>query len=75
MEIQTIGIVGGGTMGAGIIYALSSFGFPVFFKDVNETLVKRCLDHTSRIYISALKKEVDREEVEKAFSDSWKNRL
>ena len=56
MEIKTVGVVGGGTMGAGIIQALSSFGFPVFFKDINETLVKKCLDQVSRIFSSALKK-------------------
>jgi 3-hydroxyacyl-CoA dehydrogenase len=56
MEIQTVGVVGGGTMGAGIIQTLSHFGFPVFFKDVNEILVKKCLDQVSWIYASALKK-------------------
>ena len=56
MEIKTVGVVGGGTMGAGIIQTLSSYGFTVFFKDVDETLVKKCLDQVSRIYVSALKK-------------------
>lgn len=69
MKIQTVGVVGGGTMGAGIIQTLSSFGFPVFFKDINETLVKKCLDQVSRIYTSALKKgKVTQEEVEKGLA-------
>jgi 3-hydroxyacyl-CoA dehydrogenase/enoyl-CoA hydratase/3-hydroxybutyryl-CoA epimerase len=69
MKIQTVGVVGGGTMGAGIIQTLSSFGFPVFFKDINETLVKKCLDQVSRIYTSALKKgKMKEEEVEKGLA-------
>jgi len=69
VKIQTVGVVGGGTMGAGIIQTLSSFGFPVFFKDINEPLVKKCLDQVSRIYTSALKKgKVTEEEVEKGLA-------
>ena len=69
MKIQTVGVVGGGTMGAGIIQTLSSFGFPVFFKDINEPLVKKCLDQVSRIYTSALKKgKVTEKEVEKGLA-------
>jgi len=69
VEIRAVGVVGGGTMGAGIIQTLSSFGFPVFFKDINETLVKKCLDQVSRIYTSALKKgKVTEEEVEKGLA-------
>jgi 3-hydroxyacyl-CoA dehydrogenase len=69
METQTVEVVGGGTMGAGIIQTVSSFGFPVFFKDINETLVKKCLDQVSRIYASALKKgKVTEEEVGKGLA-------
>jgi len=69
MEVQRIGVVGGGTMGAGIIQTLSSFGFPVIFKDVNETLVTKCLDQVDRIYSSALKKgKLTKEDVEKGLS-------
>ena len=56
MDIKSVAVVGGGTMGAGIIQTLSSFEFPVAFKDINEDLIKKCLDQVSRIYISALKK-------------------
>lgn len=56
MDIQSIGVVGGGTMGAGIIQTLSHSGFPVFFKEIDETLVNQCLNQVIRIYSSALKK-------------------
>ena len=56
MEIRRVGVVGGGTMGAGMIQTLSHFGFSVLFKDIDEALVKKCLDHVIRIYTSALKK-------------------
>lgn len=56
MKLQKIGVVGGGTMGAGIIQTLSDSGFPVLFKDLNEKLVHKCLDQITRIYSSALKK-------------------
>ena len=56
MDIKSVAVVGGGTMGAGIIQTLSSFELPVAFKDINEDLVKKCLDQVNRIYISALKK-------------------
>ena len=69
MELQKIGVVGGGTMGAGIIQTLSSFGFSVLFKDVNEKLVHKCLDQVSRIYSSALKKgKLTEEEVRRGVS-------
>ena len=56
MDIKSVAVVGGGTMGAGIIQALSNFELPVAFKEINEDLVKKCLDQVNRIYISALKK-------------------
>jgi 3-hydroxyacyl-CoA dehydrogenase len=69
MEIKNVGVVGGGTMGAGIIQTLSSYGFPVIFKDVNETLVKKCLDIVSRIYSSALeKRKLTEQEMKKGLS-------
>lgn len=56
MDIRKIGIVGGGTMGAGIMQTLSSFGYPVHLKDVNDEVVKKCLDQVTKIYMSAVKK-------------------
>jgi 3-hydroxyacyl-CoA dehydrogenase len=56
MDIETVGVVGGGVMGAGIIQTLSSFGYPVRFKDINQEIVGKCLAQVERIYTSALKK-------------------
>jgi 3-hydroxyacyl-CoA dehydrogenase len=67
MEIQTVGIVGGGAMGAGIVYTVSNFGFRVFFKELNDDLVKKCQDQVNRMYNSALKKgKITEGEVKKA---------
>jgi 3-hydroxyacyl-CoA dehydrogenase len=64
-----VAVVGGGTMGAGIIQTLSSYGFPVIFKDINEILVKTCLDIVSRIYSSALeKRRLTEQEMKKGLS-------
>lgn len=43
MEIKEIGIVGGGVMGAGIIYTLLSAGYAVRFKELNEHLAEQSL--------------------------------
>ncbi len=56
MEIRVVGVVGGGTMGAGIISTVSRFGFPVLFRDLNETLVQKCMAQVNRIYSSLVKK-------------------
>ena len=67
MNIQSVAVVGGGTMGAGIVYTVSNFGFRVFFKELNDDLVEKCQDQVNRIYSSALKKgKMTEEEVKKA---------
>ncbi len=67
MNIGSIAVVGGGTMGAGIVYTLSNFGFRVLFKELNDDLVKACQDQVNRIYNSALKKgKITEDEVKKA---------
>lgn len=69
MNIGSVAVVGGGTMGGGIIYTVSNFGFRVFFKELNDELVKRCQDQVNRIYHSALKKgKMTEDEVKKALS-------
>lgn len=54
MNIGSVAVVGGGAMGAGIIYTISNFGVPVIFKELNEDLVRRCQDQVNWIYISAV---------------------
>jgi len=67
MNIQSVAVVGGGTMGAGIVYTVSNFGFRVFFKELNDDLVEKCQGQVNRIYSSALKKgKMTEEEVKKA---------
>jgi 3-hydroxyacyl-CoA dehydrogenase len=69
LNIESIAVVGGGTMGAGIIYTASSFGFKVFFKELNDDLVKKCQEQVNRIYRSALNKgKITEDEVKKALS-------
>lgn len=69
MNIGSVAVVGGGIMGAGIIYTVSNFGFRVFFKELNDDLIKKCQDQVNRIYRSALHKgKITEEEVKKALS-------
>jgi len=56
MDIRRLGIVGGGAMGAGIVQTLSSLGYPVHFKDVNDEQVRKCFAQVEKIYLSAVKK-------------------
>ncbi|MFZ5591374.1 MAG: 3-hydroxybutyryl-CoA dehydrogenase [Bacillota bacterium] len=59
MEVKTIGVVGAGTMGAGIAQVAARAGFQVILRDVAENFVARGL--------GAIKKNLDR--------DVQKNRL
>lgn len=66
MDIKSAGVVGGGTMGSGIVYTLSTVGIPVILKELNEELVKRCMDQVSRLYLSSVKKgKMTEEEMKK----------
>jgi len=56
MEIQRVGVVGGGVMGAGIIYTLSSSGLAVVVKELNENLLRRCSDQVNKMYTTAFNK-------------------
>lgn len=68
-NIVKVAVVGGGNMGAGIVYTVSNFGFRVFFKELNDSLVQRCQDQISRICQSGLKKgKWTEDEVTKALS-------
>ncbi|MGB9629662.1 MAG: 3-hydroxyacyl-CoA dehydrogenase family protein, partial [Thermodesulfobacteriota bacterium] len=68
-KIETVGVMGGGTMGAGIIYTLSKSGFPVVFKELNKTLVNKCQDQVKEIYTTHLKKgKITEDEMEKGLN-------
>ncbi|MDY6827101.1 MAG: 3-hydroxybutyryl-CoA dehydrogenase [Bacillota bacterium] len=43
MEVKTIGVVGAGTMGSGIVQVASQAGFPVIMCDIDEKFVRRGL--------------------------------
>ncbi len=47
MKVQTVGVVGSGTMGAGIAQIISQNGFSVLLYDINKEIVTRSL---TRIY-------------------------
>jgi len=69
MNIGSVAVVGGGTMGAGIVYTLSSFGIPVIFKDLNEDFLKKCQGQVRQLYASAMKKgKITEEEVKKGLA-------
>jgi len=66
MNPRSVAVVGGGTMGAGIIYTLSSLGFSVLFKELNEALIRKCQDQVNSIYAFALNKgKMTEEDVKK----------
>jgi 3-hydroxyacyl-CoA dehydrogenase len=66
MNIGSVAVVGGGTMGAGIVYTLSSFGISVVLKELNEDLLKKCQGQVGQLYASAMKKrKITEEEVKK----------
>lgn len=43
MEIKKVGVIGGGTMGAGIIQVAAQSGFDVVFKETNEAFIEKAI--------------------------------
>jgi 3-hydroxyacyl-CoA dehydrogenase len=50
MAIYTVGVVGAGTMGAGIAQVISYQGIPVVLKEVNEDFLKRGLTTIRKVF-------------------------
>lgn len=50
MAIYKVGVVGAGTMGAGIAQVISYNGIPVVLKEVNEEFLKRGLNTIRKVY-------------------------
>ena len=50
MAIYKVGVVGAGTMGAGIAQVISYNGIPVILKEVNETFLQRGLATIRKVY-------------------------
>jgi 3-hydroxyacyl-CoA dehydrogenase len=58
MEIEEVGVVGGGAMGAGIIQTLLSAGCEVCFKEVTPQLVEQSLKNVEAVFQSLKKRGV-----------------
>ena len=55
-EIESVGIIGGGTMGVGIAMSFANAGFPVTLLEVNDAAVKNGLDNIESSYAGSVKK-------------------
>ncbi len=56
MEIKKIGVLGAGTMGAGIAQVAAQAGFAVYLVDINETLVDRGIKAITKTLQKAVEK-------------------
>jgi enoyl-CoA hydratase/3-hydroxyacyl-CoA dehydrogenase len=56
MEIKKVGVIGGGAMGGGIAYVLSSVGLKVVVKDIEQKFVDKALENCKKIYDGRVKK-------------------
>ncbi len=54
--LNSIGVVGGGTMGAGIVVSLLDAGFPVVMVEQNDEALARGRDRVDLVYVSLEKK-------------------
>lgn len=65
MGIDKVGVIGAGTMGAGIAQVLSHNGIPVVLKDVNDEFLQRGLGAIRKLYESRVaRKRMTPEEME-----------
>jgi 3-hydroxyacyl-CoA dehydrogenase len=55
-DIRKVGIVGAGTMGAGISMAFANAGFPVVLLEVSDEALARGLENISRQYLGGIKR-------------------
>ncbi|MEK6545491.1 MAG: 3-hydroxyacyl-CoA dehydrogenase NAD-binding domain-containing protein, partial [Nitrospinota bacterium] len=66
MNINTIGIIGAGTMGSGIAQVMAVSGFEVILMDINEEFIRRGIDNIKKGLAKALEKgKITPEEKEK----------
>src|SRR5690606_8224438 len=54
--IQTVGIIGSGTMGTGIAMSFANAGFPVVLQDLNEQTLERARKQVQTTYNAAVAK-------------------
>jgi 3-hydroxyacyl-CoA dehydrogenase len=55
-EIQTVGIIGGGTMGGGIAMSFANAGFPVVLVEINDEALERGLSIIDKNYAGSVKR-------------------
>ena len=55
-ELDTVGVIGGGTMGAGIAYALLNSGYSVTLLETDSAGVERAAENVERIVAASLKR-------------------
>ena len=58
MTIQSVGVIGAGTMGNGIAQVCAVAGLDVVMVDINEAAVERGLDQISKSLDRLIKKEI-----------------
>lgn len=58
MEIKTVSVIGGGTMGNGIAHVFASNGFNVNLVEMNESLAEKALQTISKNLDRQIKKEI-----------------
>ncbi|MBN1572951.1 MAG: enoyl-CoA hydratase/isomerase family protein [Deltaproteobacteria bacterium] len=56
MEIKKVGVIGGGAMGGGIAYVLSSVGIETLVKDIEQKFVDKAIEGCKKIYDGRVKK-------------------
>lgn len=56
MLLKTIGVIGGGVMGVGIVHTLLNAGYRVRFKELDQTLVDSSIKRVEKIFESLRKK-------------------
>lgn len=56
MEINKIAVLGGGTMGGGIIQLIALAGFPVILKDIEDRFVQQGIENARRNLLIAVKR-------------------
>jgi len=56
MEIKKVGVIGGGAMGGGIAYLLSSVGIVTVVKDIEQKFVDKAIENCKKIYDGGVKK-------------------
>ncbi|MGO9516483.1 MAG: 3-hydroxyacyl-CoA dehydrogenase NAD-binding domain-containing protein [Candidatus Korobacteraceae bacterium] len=54
--IQSVGVIGAGTMGGGIAMVFANAGFPVFIKDVDQAALDRGLANIKNNYAASMKR-------------------